>query len=124
MLRSIAWAFAALLAGCAGQETVHVPLESRSNTIQVTEVRVSMLSTLTVGVVYDEHGKIAGVTGAGGAPGIQIPLVLIEAAGTVAGGYLIGRGLEHLRHIDVDGAATVTVTPEIPPGLLPPGLVR
>lgn len=90
--------YAALLvlsvSGCASTKTVHIPLESKPNYMQVTEVRTSWFSTHTVAVVYDENGNLAGVTGSGGRAIIDLPLSVLGAGATVTGAVILGRGLK------------------------------
>lgn len=104
------------LAGCTGVETIYVPLEPIPNYIQVTEVRPSWFSTHTVGVVYDEDGKIVGVTGSGGRAVIDIPLSVLGASATVTGAVILGRGIEGAaKGMQLDAGVTHRVElPELP----------
>lgn len=80
----------ALLSGCAGQTTRDVALVPQPNKCQITEVRVTVLSTITVGVCWDERGNLIGMTSVQGEPGVNVPLALLNAGATVSGAYVLG----------------------------------
>lgn len=89
------------LSGCA-TTTQYVPLKVTENSCQVTEVKPSGFSTLTIAVCWDQDKKPIGMTGAGGRPVVDVPLAVLGVGGMVGAGALIGNGL---------GKQQVTVSP-------------
>lgn len=138
MLKIVCVALSALLAGCAGSmKSMSIPLDAKPNHVQVIEARPSWFSTQSVAVVYDEEGKIVGVTGAGGMPVIEGPLRVMGAAATVGGAYVLGnfiyKGGKAVSNISIDAAHSLdidnSIPPSFPPGLIdkggiPPGLLK
>ena len=119
-----------ILTGCATVHTQTVPLIQTLNTCQVSEVRPSWLSTLTIGVCWGHDGQVIGMTGTGGKPVIAIPLETMQALATLVGpgiaAYILGSALVKTGQAGIDVRhsgtvhGTVTGTIDASSVVLPP----
>lgn len=82
-----------VLSGCAGQTTREIALSPQPNHCQVTEVRPTLFSTLTIGVCWDESGKAMGLAGVDGAAAVSVPLAILGAGASLGSAYLLGSQL-------------------------------
>ena len=111
-----------VLAGCTGIHTATYPLTPEANLCQVTEVRVTSLSTLVSGVCWDAEKRPIGMAGGSGKPTISVPLEILSSAaavaGPVGGAYILGRYLlQSSKEITVGGQVNVRA-PQLP--VIPP----
>ena len=120
------------LTACASVKHVHYELAPHANRCQVTEARVSGLSTLVSGVCWDAEGKVIGMAGAGGKPALSVPLDVLQSAAYILGPYLLGqalikaagnisvpKGIELKGPMDVRSPQVESALGRIPAGLLP-----
>ncbi len=78
------------LAGCTGTTTERIVVQPEANACQITEVRPTSLSTLTLGVCWDEAGEPIGMVGAGGLPSASVPLSILGAGAMMGSAYVLG----------------------------------
>ena len=111
-----------LLPACTGIHTTTYALTPEANLCQVTEVRVTSLSTLVSGVCWDAEKRPIGMAGGSGKPTISVPLEILSSAaaiaGPVGGAYILGRYLlQSSKEITVGGQVDVRAPqlPAIPP---------
>ncbi len=79
-----------LVAACTGTTTKYITVAPEANTCQISEVRPTTLSTLTLGICWDEAGEPLGLTGAGGLPVASVPLSILGAGAMVGSAYVLG----------------------------------
>ncbi len=93
-------------AACTGTTTKHIAVQPTANTCQVTEVRPTSLSTLTLGICWDQAGRPIGMAGAGGTAVVSIPLVVLGAGAMVGSAYVFGSQVGGLTQgVDIDAFA-------------------
>lgn len=79
-----------LAAACTGTTTERIAIQPEANVCQITEVRPTSLSTLTLGICWDEAGQPIGMVGAGGMPSASVPLSILGAGAMVGSAYVLG----------------------------------
>ena len=84
------------LAGCTGTTTKYVVVKPEANSCQITEVRPTSLSTLVLGVCWDQETNPIGMAGAGGMPSGSVPLAVLGAGAKIGSSYIIGNSLGNL----------------------------
>ncbi len=72
-------------------------MHPEANACQITEVRPTSFSTLTLGICWDEAGQPIGMVGAGGLPSASVPLSILGAGAMVGGAYVLGNQVNGLK---------------------------
>ena len=85
-----------VVGACTGTTTKHIAVQPAANTCQVTEVRPTSLSTLTLGICWDQAGAPIGMAGSGGTAVVAIPLAILGAGSVVSGAAILGRSVQGL----------------------------
>jgi len=85
VMRKLIILVAFLATACTGTTTERIVVQPEANACQITEIRPTSFSTLTLGICWDHAGRPLGMVGAGGLPSASVPLSILRAGALVGG---------------------------------------